>query len=268
MLVIILLFMFFTPEIYKDNSKYSFSTYYNRVSLFYYSFMCGRFYLDVPKDEFLAHYHLSDASILPPRRYNIAPTQDILAVRAIDGGERTASLLHWGLIPSWSKDKKPHYSMINARAETVDSKPAYRAAFKKRRCLIPVSGFYEWQPGDHYKQPYAITMKEHEGKHAVLFSLAGLWEHWESKEGKLIESCSIVVTDANDVLKPIHERMPVILDPENYNTWLDPENHDTDKLKSLLKPYPASTMTAYPVSRRMNDPSHDEADCIKPITID
>lgn len=230
--------------------------------------MCGRFYLDVPKDEFLAHYQLADSSILPPRRYNIAPSQDILAVRALEGGERTVSLLHWGLIPSWSKDEKPHYSMINARAETVDSKPAYRSAFKQRRCLIPASGFYEWQPHGKFKQPYAITMKEQKDGHATLFSLAGLWEHWESEEGKLIESCSIVVTDANDVLKPIHERMPVILDQEHYNLWLDPENHDTRQLKELLKPYPASAIKAYPVSRRMNDPTHDEADCIKPVKLD
>lgn len=230
--------------------------------------MCGRFYLDVPRDEFLAHYQLTDASTLPPRRYNITPSQDILAVRAIDGGERAVSLLHWGLIPSWSKDEKSRYSMINARAETVDSKPAYRAAFKRRRCLIPVSGFYEWQPRDHYKQPYAITMKKQDDGHASLFSLAGLWEHWESREGKLIESCSIVVTDANAVVRPIHERMPVILNPENYSAWLDPENHDTEQLKNMLTPYPASAMKAYPVSRRMNDPSHDEVDCIKPITMD
>lgn len=230
--------------------------------------MCGRFYLDVPKDEFMAHYGLADTSLLPPRRYNIAPSQEILAIRAIDGGERTVSLLHWGLIPSWSKDEKPHYSMINARAETVASKPAFRSAFKRRRCLIPASGFYEWQPQNHYKQPYAITMKEQDGGHPTLFSLAGLWEHWESPEGKVVESCSIVVTDANAVLKPIHDRMPVIVDPDNYTAWLDPENHDTDQLKKLLAPYPAGAMKAYPVSRRMNDPTHDEIDCIRPVSIE
>ena len=230
--------------------------------------MCGRFYLDVPRDTFLSHYQLVDASILPPRRYNIAPSQDILAVRSIDGGERTVDPLHWGLIPSWSKDENPQYSMINARADTVDSKPAYRAAFKKRRCLIPVSGFYEWQPQNHYKQPYVITMNDQEKGLNNLFSLAGLWEHWESKEGKVIESCTIVVTDANAVLRPIHDRMPVIIDPKDYNTWLDPENHDTAGLKALLKPYPASYMKAYPVSRRMNDPSYEEIDCIKPVKHD
>lgn len=229
--------------------------------------MCGRFYLDVPKDEFIAHYELQDTSTLPPRNYNIAPSQDILAIRVLDKNERIVSPLHWGLIPSWSQDEKPHYSMINARAETVASKPAYRAAFKRRRCLIPASGFYEWHPQNHYKQPYAISMKKTDDNRATLFSLAGLWEHWESKEGKLIESCSIIVTDANEVLKPIHDRMPVIINPENYSTWLDPDNEDKDTLTALLKPYPAALMKAWPVSRRMNDPSHDEADCIQPIKL-
>ena len=229
--------------------------------------MCGRFYLDVPKAQLIAHYGLPAMSAPSPRRHNIAPSQDILAVRAIDGNERTISFLHWGLIPSWSKEAKPHYSMINARAETVANKPAFRAAFKRRRCLIPVSGFYEWHPEDKYKQPYVITMK-HQAEHdAVLFSLAGLWEHWEGEDGKVIESCSIIVTDANAVLKPIHDRMPVILDPENYTPWLDPDNHDTDKLTALLKPYPATQMTAYSVSRRMNDPTYDRLDCIQPIEL-
>jgi len=230
--------------------------------------MCGRFYLDVPKDIFVKHYGLADASFLPPRRYNIAPSQEILAIRAIDGGNRTVSLLHWGLIPSWSKTEKSHYSMINARAETVDSKPAYRSAFKRHRCLIPASGFYEWQMRKQYKQPYVITIKQQNEDHATLFSFAGLWEHWESKEGKVIESCSIVVAHANDTVKPIHDRMPVIIDPENYSNWLDPENHDTEQLKKLLTSYPATTMESYPVSRRMNDPSHDEVDCIQPISVD
>ena len=110
-------------------------------------------------------------------------------------------------------------------------------------------------------------MKDQSDKHAVLFSLAGLWEHWEGEEGKVIESCSIIVTDANAVLKPIHERMPVIIDPDDYPTWLDPTNQDTDTLSSLLKPYPASAMKAYPVSRHMNDPTYDEAGCIKPVHI-
>jgi putative SOS response-associated peptidase YedK len=213
----------------------------------------------------MAHYGVQTEPGLSSTQFNIAPSQDILAIRNIDGDEPTISSLHWGLIPSWSKEEKIHYSMINARADTVASKPAYRVAFKRRRCLIPVSGFYEWHKEGDHKQPYAITMKNQGDQKATLFSLAGLWEHWQSKEGKVIESCSIIVTDANAVLKPIHDRMPVILNPEHYTTWLDPNNEDTDKLSSLLTPYPDKLMKAYPVSPHMNNPSYNEQDCIKPV---
>ena len=230
--------------------------------------MCGRFYIDIPKEELMAHYGLQAGPSLPPRRYNISPSQDILAIRAMDGNARTIGLLHWGLIPSWSREENIHYSLINARAETVASKPAYRVAFKRRRCLIPVSGFYEWQQLDQYKQPYAITMDLQTADKSCLFSLAGIWEHWDSKEGKVIESCSIIVTDANEILKPIHDRMPAILDPDNYSDWLDPENQDTKELLSLLKPYTTHKMRAYPVTRRVNNSAYDEPDCIQPIEID
>lgn len=222
--------------------------------------MCGRFYLDVAKDQLMAHYALDAAPDDISPRYNIAPSQDILAVRAIDQHERNLDYLHWGLIPSWAQDDHPHYSMINARAETVASKPAYRSAFKHRRCLIPVSGFYEWHPQADYKQPYAISLKD-DG----VFSLAGLWEHWESQDGKVIESCSIVVTEANTVLKPIHDRMPVIIAPDNYATWLDPAIQDKESLTPLLHPYSAALMKSYPVSRRMNNPGYDNPDCLAPI---
>lgn len=222
--------------------------------------MCGRFYLDAPKDQLMAHYALQAVPDDVSPRYNIAPSQDVLAVRALDENERNLAYLHWGLIPSWSKDDHPHYSMINARAETVASKPAYRSAFKHRRCLIPASGFYEWQPQADFKQPYAISMKD-DG----VFSLAGLWEHWESTDGKVIESCSIVVTEANAVLEPIHDRMPVIIEPKDYTTWLDPSIQDKDKLTSLLHPYSASLMKTHPVSTRMNNPGFDNPKCIVPI---
>lgn len=212
----------------------------------------------------MAHYGLPTAPD-HPSRFNIAPSQDIFAVRALNGDERIISYLHWGLIPSWSEDEKSHYSMINARAETVASKPAFRAAFKRRRCLIPVSGFYEWHPEDHYKQPFAITLKQQRDNKPILFSLAGLWEHWQDNQGKVIESCAIIVTAANAVIKPIHERMPVIIDKSNYASWLDPDNQQIDALTALLKPYPASAMIAYPVSRKMNNPTHDRPDCIEPI---
>lgn len=226
----------------------------------YYSMMCGRFYLDVSKTELMAHYALQSTPDISPR-FNIAPSQEILAVRALADNERNLGYLRWGLIPSWSKEEHPHYSMINARADTVAIKPAFRAAFKHRRCLIPASGFYEWQPQKDFKQPYAISMQDD-----VLFSLAGLWEHWESADGRVIESCAIVVTDANEVLKRIHDRMPVIIAPEDYSTWLDPDIQDKNRLTPLLHPYSAQLMKAYPVSTRINNPGFDNLKCIQPIS--
>ena len=163
--------------------------------------MCGRFYLDAKKDKLQAHYQLKQVPDLLAR-YNIAPTQNIAVIRQGEEGPELV-MLHWGLIPAWAKEEKTHYSMINARAESVADKPAYRSAFRHRRCLIPVSGFYEWAMAGKQKQPYVILMKDTE-----VFSLAGLWEHWEGEDGKVIESCTIIVTDANNTLRPIHDRMP------------------------------------------------------------
>jgi putative SOS response-associated peptidase YedK len=147
--------------------------------------------------------------------------------------------------------------MINARAETLAQKPAFRSAFKYRRCLIPASGFYEWQPKEGSKQPYAISMR-----HGGLFSLAGLWEHWEGPRGKTVESCTIIITDANALLTPIHDRMPVIIAKEDYATWLNPELQSPDRLQPLLRPYPAKLMITYPVSKRVNNPANDDPTCI------
>lgn len=218
--------------------------------------MCGRFYLDTIQEALLEHFQLDDAPNLIPR-FNIAPSQDIAVVRA-GGHGRELAMLHWGLVPSWSKEEKTHYSMINARAETAATKPAFRSAYRQRRCLIPASGFYEWQPGKHGKQPYCIRPTG-DG----LFAFAGLWEHWEG-EGKTVVSCTILVTDANELLAPIHDRMPVILDPADYNAWLDPHQHDPAALSELLKRYPAAMMRAYPVSRRVNNPINDDPACIEP----
>ena len=222
--------------------------------------MCGRFYLDVKREQLQEHYEVPEVpdDLIP--RYNIAPSLDILAVRESPGHVREFARLHWGLIPSWAKEEKTHYSMINARAETVASKPAYRNAFRRRRCLIPASGFYEWKPEGKTKQPYAVEMKEH-----GLFSMAGLWEHWEGDNGKVIESCNIIVTDANAVLKAIHDRMPAIINPDDYELWLDPESQDQERLLDLLRPFPAAAMHAYPVSRKVNSPANDEPSLIEPI---
>ena len=186
----------------------------------------------MPWSELVKLYRVHDRPNLRPR-YNIAPTQDVLAIRLNVEGNQEAVQLRWGLIPFWAKEEKIAYSTINARAETVASKPAFRDAFKKRRCLIPADGYYEWKPEGGTKQPYRITLDPEQP-----FSFAGLWEHWE-KGGKVVESCTIIVTNANDLTKDIHDRMPVILDPKDYIGWLDGTAG-----KELLKPFPSENMTA------------------------
>ncbi len=220
--------------------------------------MCGRFYLDVATDELARVFELPAIPDLLPR-YNIAPSQSVGAVRVGAQGREWVNL-HWGLIPFWAKDKKFGYRTINARAETVESKPAFRAAFKSRRCIIPASGFFEWQALPDGKQPYCIHPK-----HSPLFAFAGLYEHWESEAGEVIDSCSIIVTEANAVITPIHDRMPVILKPELFTAWLDPELRDPTRLKPLLAPYPAEATATYPVSRRVNNPRNDDRECITPL---
>ena len=220
--------------------------------------MCGRFYLDVQADELAEYFDLPTLPNLTPR-YNIAPSQDVTAIRVGEQGREWMSL-HWGLIPFWAKDKKIAYRTINARAETADTKPSFRAAFKHRRCLIPASGFFEWVPGKDGKQPYCIHPKE-----SKLFAFAGLYEHWQNTAGETIDSCTILVTEANAVVAPVHDRMPVILQPSDFALWLDPETSDAGQLKSLLKPYPDQQTDLYPVSRHVNNPRNDDAECIKPI---
>lgn len=220
--------------------------------------MCGRYTLHSPKQLIVEHFKLSDGITIEPR-YNIAPSQEVPVIRLDEEGNRELVRLRWGLIPFWAEEAKTGYSMINARAETVASKPAYRAAFRKRRCLLPADGFYEWKTGDRGKQPYHIRMQDH-----AIFAFAGLWEHWEGEDGQVIESCTIIVTDANERLRSIHDRMPVILDEGNYYQWLDRENIDARQARQLLTPYPGDRLEIYPVSTRVNSPAHDEESCIAP----
>ncbi len=215
--------------------------------------MCGRFYLDSPT-EYLQEVFNVESSLLITPRFNIAPTQKIIVVRHRDH-VRELVQLRWGLIPSWSKEAKSNYSMINARAETVAEKPAYRAAFKKRRCLIPASGFYEWKPDKSGKQPYAICKSD-----GSLMAFAGLWEHWEG-DSDVIESCSIIVTEANDQVRTVHDRMPVILQPDTFNQWLD-EEATADGLQDLLLPSSVK-LDIYPVSKKVNSPSYDSAELLQ-----
>ena len=213
--------------------------------------MCGRYTLRTPVDSLVERFEIEEhpSSITP--NYNIAPTQEVATVVEEDD-KRKLEMFHWGLIPSWAKDPAIGNKMINARAETVSEKPSFRSAFKKRRCLILADGFYEWQKTDDGKQPYHIKMQDDSP-----FAFAGLWEVWD-KYGEEIRSGTIITTDANDLMNEIHHRMPVILHPEDYAIWLDPDFDEKEALTSLLKPYPADPMQAYPVSRRVNKPSNNE----------
>jgi len=172
------------------------------------------------------------------------------------GGSRELVSLHWGLIPHWAKEPKIGYSTINARAETIAEKPTFRDAFRFRRCLIAVDGYYEWRKREGTKQPYFISVK-----HGEPFAFAGVWEHW-AREGQSIDSCAIIVTEANELTKPIHDRMPVILAPEAYDLWMDPDLTDAERFKAFLKPYPSERMLAYRVSTAVNNPKNDQPDLI------
>ena len=206
-----------------------------------------------------------------PARFNVAPTQNVPAVRlktqAGSAGpdaalERELVALRWGLVPYWAKDLSIGARMINARAESLAEKPAFRAAFRARRCLIPADSFYEWRKTPTGKQPYRIGLDGGTPAEMPLFAFAGLWERWDKAgDGVPVESCTIVTTDANELLRPIHERMPVILAPADYAAWLDPAT-PLQVAYALLKPYPAEAMTAYPISTRVNSVRNDDAGCI------
>lgn len=224
--------------------------------------MCGRFTLSQTGEALAEAFELTDVPTVSPR-YNIAPTQPVGIIRSSTSGdslEREFTYLTWGLVPSWSKDPKIGARMINARAETLAEKPSFRSAFKRRRCLVVADGFYEWKRIEKGKQPYYFHLKNHQP-----FGFAGLWEHWENGNGDVIESCTIITTEANTVLAPVHDRMPVILDPKGYDTWLDPKLEADQRLHDLLRPYDETAMVSYPVSSAVNSPRHDEVDCVQPL---
>lgn len=221
--------------------------------------MCGRFALTASPEEIAQQLALSSAPPLAPR-YNIAPSQPVLAVRENrDSHQRELVFLHWGLIPSWAKDPSIGYKMINARSETAAEKPSFRNALKYRRCLVPISGFYEWQKVGKGKQPHYIHRTDEQ-----LLAVAGLWEHWQSADGSEIESCTLLTTTPNELMRPLHDRMPVILHPDDYDLWLDPQTVKTEPLLPLLRPFPAEYMTAYPVSTLVNSPINESPNCILP----
>lgn len=219
--------------------------------------MCGRFTQSQTSEAIAKQFQLAEVPDLPPR-YNIAPTQPVVAV--VLAQERQLRHFYWGLIPSWAKDPKMGARMINARAETVAEKPAFRTAFRRRRCLIVTDGFYEWQKIEKKKQPYYFCRSDRQP-----FAFAGLWEHWQSSEGDTIDSCTILTTTASDLLENIHDRMPVILDEQNYAPWLDPAQKP-EPLQALLSPHPAVGMIRYPVSTQVNSPANDDPACVEPVS--
>jgi putative SOS response-associated peptidase YedK len=218
--------------------------------------MCGRYTLSAPVGTLAEEFHLEGSLPDLPASYNIAPTQEVPAVLENDGGRRL-ELLRWGLIPTWADDPGIGSRMINARSETAPEKPSFRRAFRKRRCLIPADGFYEWRKTARGKQPYYMRMRD-----GRPFAFAGLWERW-GREGEEILSCAILTTGANALVAEIHDRMPVILAPDAYDVWLD-SGSESDELTGLLAPYPADGMEAYPVSRFVNSPSNNDPRCIEP----
>lgn len=222
--------------------------------------MCGRFTETAKPKQVEKEFSvkISDEKLFKPR-YNIAPTQIISAVFETDG-ERIISGLKWGLIPHWSKDDSFASKLINARSETLAEKPSFRDAFKHKRCIIPASGFYEWdKKGKGAKQPFYFYLKDKD-----VFGFAGLWEEWlDKKTGELVETCTIITTEANEVLEPVHDRMPVILKSKDYGEWLDVNENGTAKLEKLLAPFPAQEMDSYKVSRDVNSPANDSPNLIE-----
>lgn len=225
--------------------------------------MCGRFRAarkkEVLEEAFGAVDGLDDVGWVP--RYNVAPGQDIVALRqsAVEPRPRI-SRLRWGLIPSWAKEPSIGYKMINARSETVTTKPSFSEPLRTGRCLIPADGFYEWKREGKLKLPFCFTWADES-----MFAFAGLWDRWRSPQGALIESCTILTTEPNELLQDIHDRMPVMLAPEAYELWLDPEFTNVAELRKLLKPYPAQKMRRYRVGPRVNQVANDDAECVAEI---
>jgi putative SOS response-associated peptidase YedK len=221
--------------------------------------MCGRYTLRKPATEIAEEFDLPEVPVLMPR-FNVAPTQNVAVVR-LEPDQRVRGLdtLRWGLIPSWADDPSIGNRMINARAETVAEKPAFRHALKAKRCLVVADGFFEWQKIDGRKQPFYIKMRDDHP-----FAFAGLWERW-TRGDEPIESCTIITTGANELMQPIHDRMPVVIPKSAYDIWLDPTIKDPERLQPLLAPYPSDEMVAYTVSTLVNSPKNDVEACVQRV---
>jgi putative SOS response-associated peptidase YedK len=220
--------------------------------------VCGRYTLKAPREAIAEAFDLANVPQLLPR-FNIAPPQPVPVVRLDPtSGERSLAFLQWGLIPSWADDPAIGNRLINARADTVAEKPAFRSAFKKRRCLVPADGFYEWKR-ENGKTPYYFRLKDESP-----FAFAGLWERWE-KGDEPLESCTLITCAANGVVGAVHNRMPVILKPDDYTRWLDSEQPRAEVLVRLLAPLPDDWLAAHPVGKLVNNPSHEDPRCIERV---
>lgn len=225
--------------------------------------MCGRYRLSRRKRIIEEHFDTVDWQDDWNPRYNIAPTQPVPVIRQHPKEPvRQISTMRWGLIPSWAKDTSGAARMINARSETAHSLPAFRDAMKQRRCLVPADGFYEWQRRGSAKQPFCFEVAN-----GGLFAFAGLWERWRDPSGQWIKTCSILTTTPNAVTTAIHDRMPVILQPDSYDLWLDPGMTNVQVVSELLKPYDARSMRSYPISSRVNHVGNDDEECSRPAEI-
>jgi putative SOS response-associated peptidase YedK len=221
--------------------------------------MCGRYSLSAPGDVIAEIFALARVPDLRPR-WNIAPTQDAPVVRAAPDGSRHVDLLRWGLVPFWAKEASIGNRMINARSETAHEKASFKHPLRKRRCLVPVDGFYEWQQTPDGKVPTRIQRRD-----GRPFALAGLWERWSRGPGEPLETFTILTTSPNALLKPVHDRMPVVLDAADWPLWLDPGEQDPARLAPLLVACPDDALEAFAVSRRVNSPAHDDAECAAPV---
>jgi putative SOS response-associated peptidase YedK len=219
--------------------------------------MCGRFAQKSPARKISKQFKVGE---VPPlvEHYNVAPAQNVLAVREASGG-REATFLKWGLVPRWAKDSAIGNKLINARAETVAEKPSFRDAFARRRCLVPLDGFFEWSRRGDRKRPFYFHMRDGEP-----FAVAGLWEAWKGEDEEPLETCTLLTTEANELLAGYHDRMPVILRPESYDLWLDAGVRSSGQLLPLLHPYSSEEMSAYAVSLVVNSPSNDSPRCVEP----
>lgn len=229
--------------------------------------MCGRYRLSKTEKYLLEKFGVSlgeDFTYAP--RYNASPSQQVPVIRQDkESPRRTMTGMRWGLVPSWAKDLSVGYKMINARAETCAEKPTFKRPLEQRRCLIPADGFYEWKKTGSgknlVKQPFLFTLQDESA-----FAFAGIWETWKSPEGQRIESCAILTTSPNELTCEVHDRMPVILPPEQYDLWLDPAFTNREELCAMLKPYDAAQMKKVPVSTRVNSPAYDDEECAKAVS--